>query len=103
DVGFQRTEIWADAGVLKDLGIEARRCGKRPRNDGKHAGHVSAGLFHGDAGLEAGDTFIAEIAKERLIAVPFKRKKHGRISPIEKMKALRKDSDNLMRLPIQEN
>ncbi len=81
DVRFQRAEIRADAGVVKNLGAESRGSGKGARDDRQHASDVGAGLFHGDAGLEASDTFEAEIAEKGFVAVPFEGKDDGGIVP----------------------
>ena len=71
NVVFEGTKIGSDAGVIEEFGAEAWRSREGAGDKRKHAGNVGVGLFDGDARLETGKRFVAEIAEVGFVAIPF--------------------------------
>ena len=70
----------------KRCNAEAFRCRKTSNGDGQHAGDVRAGLRHRDAGLEARERAIAEVAELEFVAVPLERNEQCGFALVEKLK-----------------
>src|SRR6201981_3792023 len=98
---LERPQVWPELGFFEKRNAEAFRRRKTPYRDGNHARHVGAGLAHRDAGFQAGQGAITEIAELGFAAVPFEGKKNGGLALVKEMKILRKDADNFARLSIE--
>src|SRR6266550_1153042 len=95
DVALEWTDVGANLRVLEELDAEARRGRKGPHNDGKHACNVGVNLLEGDAGFEPGQTVVAEVAEVDFAAVKLERRNQGGIIPVQEMKSLRQNADDL--------
>src|SRR5205807_1722432 len=100
DVALERTDIGADVGVFEELDAEAGRRRKRAHNDGEHTSDVGVDLLDGDALFEPGETLIAEVAEMGFTTVKLKRNDYAGIFPVQEVKLLRQDSDDLPGLAI---
>ena len=86
--------------IFEDFCAEAGRRGKGASDDGRHASYIGTGLLESDTGFEAGETFVAEVAQKRFIAIPLEWEKERGFAPIEKMEARREDADDFARFPV---
>jgi len=87
-------------GVFKNFWIETVGGGEAAGNDRKHASDVGAGLLHGDAGLQTGETRETEIPEAGFLAFKFVCEKQRAIVPIEKMEGGRENADDLVGLAV---
>ncbi len=86
---------------FKKRNAEAFRRGEATDRDRNHPRYVGAGLRHRDAGLQARQSAITEIAELGFAAIPFEGKKNGGLAFVKKMKILRQDADDLARFSIE--
>ena len=102
DILLQRPQVGGDARFLKEADAEAFWRGKAAPDNRKEASHVGAGLLDGDAGLHSCEGPLTEVAQLYLTAVPLEGRDDRGILPIEEVKALREDADDLARLAAQQ-
>src|SRR5579859_1319127 len=100
DVLFEGAEIRDEMSIFKNFCAEAGRGGERGSNDGRHASYVRVGLLESDAGFEASESFVAEVAQEQFAAIPFEGEKERRFPPIEEMEAGWEDADDFARFAV---
>ncbi len=86
--------------VFKELETEAGRRGERAHDNWKHASNVGIDLLDSDAWLEPGETVITEVAKIGFVAVKLKWSDNGGIFPVQEVKLLRQDADDLTRFAV---
>src|SRR6266550_196701 len=103
DVALEWTDVGANLRVLEELDAEARRGRKGPHNDGKHACNVGVDLLEGDARHQPGETVVAEVAEVDFAAVKLERGNQGGIIPVQEMKSLRQDADDLTALAVDDD
>ncbi len=89
--------------VFEELDAESRRGGKGSHDYGKHAGNIGVDLLDGCAGLQPGETFVAEIPEVNFVAVKLEGRDQRRIVIVKEMKTLRQHADDLPALAIHKD
>src|SRR6266571_7938777 len=95
NIVLEGTNVGADVRIFEELDAEAGRRRKRTHNDGEHTSNVGIYLLDSDARLEPGETLIAEVAKMGFVTVKLKRDDDTGIFPVQEVKSLRQDADDL--------
>ena len=103
NIALEGTNVGAYARVFEELDAETGWSRKGSHNDRQHASNVSVDLLDGDGWLEPGESLIAEIAKMRFVTVKLERDDYARIFPVQEVKSLRQDADNLAVLAVHDN
>ena len=89
--------------IFEKLEAETWRRSKRTHNDGQHASNVGVDLLDSDAWLEPGETLIAEVAEMGFVAVKLERKDYAGLFPVQEVKSLRQDADDLAGFAVHDD
>src|SRR6266704_375961 len=95
NIVLEGTNVGADVRIFEELDAEAGRRRKGSHNNRKHASNVGVDLLDSDAWLEPGKTLVAEVAKMGFVTVKLKRDDDTGIFPVQEVKSLRQDADDL--------